>query len=445
MALKFKIQKYKKFILLVAGILILTLVYSINFFDISNIDGKVVYFPKFQKDSENLIIASVLTKNYTDFHIDPYGLAILRNNETNIYVPVDEEIDAAKQKINQTEVNNIKPYKSLVGLQGHVVNFFYRLGIKNFSIFRLGSAFLTAVVLIGICYMIQKNYNTLLASIFFVTFALSPWITAFARNLYWAVFLWFLPLLLVFIYQQMHNPQKIKQRLVLVLICFAVFVKSLCGYEYLSAIMIIAVIPIILDFFKTKKRIEKIEAIKNFLKISIVMVVGFMLAFIIHANMRGNGNIIDGAKDIYRQDVERRLSVGKYYNEDVAILNESKKISTVEVLKKYISFETPLLIGLIGGGSFTLILVASFLFLVSDLLKDCKKIKFDLILWLLMLAAPLSWYILAKPHSYIHTHVNYVLWYFGFIQVSLYVIVKRALLFIKNFKGEKEKYADLSW
>jgi hypothetical protein len=35
-----------------------------------------------------------------------------------------------------------------------------------------------------------------------------------------------------------------------------------------------------------------------------------------------------------------------------------------------------------------------------------------------------SWFILGKSHSFIHVHMNYVLWYFGSVQVSLYIVLK---------------------
>lgn len=437
-----KSQKYKKQFLLIIGVLLLTLTYSVNFFDIRNNGKGSTYFPKFQKDSENLIITSVLAQNFTQSQVNPYGLAVLVNNETNKYVYVYEDVNIAKQQFLQTEINTVKPYKSLVGFQGHVINFFYRLGIKNFSVFRLVSAFLMAVALVGVCYMIFKTYNSLLSGIFFITFALSPWLTAFARNLYWVGFLWFLPLLLVLIYQQ-HQSTKKGRCILLILIGLALFIKSLCGYEYLSTIMITAMIPVVVDFFRCKRRSDRVNIVKTFIKISAVMIIGFVMAFTVHATLRGNGNVLSGAKNIYKMDVKRRMAVGSY-SDEVAAVNDSKQALTIEVLKTYMSFNTSLLTGLIEGSSFALILVASFLLLVSDLIKDYKKLELDLIMWVLTLMATLSWFILAKPHSYIHTHINYVLWYFGFIQVSLYVIIKRIIMFVRNYKVKKENYADFS-
>lgn len=437
MALKKIIQKHKKRLLLVLGVVVLFLAYAINLFDINNSNRGVTNFPKFQKDSENLVVTSVLARNYTKVQFGSYGLGFLKDNKAHRYVFVEEDVTAAKQRFSQTDIQTIRPYKSLVGVQGYVISFFYRLGIRKFVIFRLITALLLALVLVVICYMIYKKYNGLLAGICFVTFALSPWLTAFARNLYWMSFLWFLPLLLVFVYQQTKTSELVKKRVLLGLIGAVIFIKSLGGYEYLSSIMIIAVTPIVLDFFKLKTKAAKLQTVKTFMQISVVMVLGFVLAFTLHASMRGEGNIVSGAKDIYEKDIKRRLSVGQFHSNELAVLNKSKQISTIEVLKKYASFDTQLLTGLIGGNSFMLLVVSSFLFLVVDAMKNYQKVKLELIVWILTLLAPLSWYILAKPHSYIHTHMNYVLWYFGFIQVTLYVIVKRALLFIKNFKLER--------
>ena len=36
----------------------------------------------------------------------------------------------------------------------------------------------------------------------------------------------------------------------------------------------------------------------------------------------------------------------------------------------------------------------------------------------------ISWFVLGKAHSYIHTHLNFVMWYFGFVQLILYIPIK---------------------
>ncbi len=38
-----------------------------------------------------------------------------------------------------------------------------------------------------------------------------------------------------------------------------------------------------------------------------------------------------------------------------------------------------------------------------------------------------SWFVLAKSHSYVHHHLNGVLFYLPFMQISVYILVKQLL------------------
>lgn len=55
--------------------------------------------------------------------------------------------------------------------------------------------------------------------------------------------------------------------------------------------------------------------------------------------------------------------------------------------------------------------------------KFIKEKYFYSFLYYVMLLAPMSWFVLAKSHSYVHTHMNFVLWYFGFIAIMIYMII----------------------
>jgi hypothetical protein len=46
--------------------------------------------------------------------------------------------------------------------------------------------------------------------------------------------------------------------------------------------------------------------------------------------------------------------------------------------------------------------------------------------------APLSWYVLAKPHSYIHTHLNFVVWYLPF---ALFAAIAVGVLIDESLKS----------
>ena len=66
--------------------------------------------------------------------------------------------------------------------------------------------------------------------------------------------------------------------------------------------------------------------------------------------------------------------------------------------------------------SFLLFIIYSFdIFFLSK-----KSFKF---LFLTSLLAPLSWFIMAKGHSAIHLHINFVLWYITFIPCGMLLII----------------------
>ena len=59
-----------------------------------------------------------------------------------------------------------------------------------------------------------------------------------------------------------------------------------------------------------------------------------------------------------------------------------------------------------------------------NILRKRKNCYRDMVMYIMFLVTTLSWIILGKSHSYIHTHINFVLWYFGFIQICLYEIIQ---------------------
>ena len=102
---------------------------------------------------------------------------------------------------------------------------------------------------------------------------------------------------------------------------------------------------------------------------------------------------------------------------------DSFSASVFVVLAKYLFFKTNVVMG-IPGSLFAL-------FGISPLLikwyytKKSINLPWENETWVIYcvgLVATLSWLVLAKSHSYIHTHINFVLWYFGFVQICMYQI-----------------------
>ena len=347
--------------------------------------------------------------------------------------------DARFLDVDQTELpaGLITAYTSQYGLQGKVLRHIARLFEKEDAVayLRLLCSVLAAFVFTAITLLIAKKYGPVFAVCFYVTFWLSPWIVNFARNLYWVEFTWFLPMAI-----GLFCALRVESRAVRLLSYAAIFaaitVKSLCGYEYLPAIMMGSVAFLLADLVRSvaeKDKKRALLALRTVFLIGIVSIAGFLLAIGIHAQLRGHGNIAEGIQSIFESDVLRRTS-GADLNEFEAYYWDSFNASAWEVLRKYFNFSTDVIAGIPGNvfPVLCLIPVGIFAFELQKRRADPEAIA----LYVLLFLTSVSAICLTKGHSYIHTHLNFVLWYFGFVQVCLYLPVSRFIRFIKTAKGK---------
>ena len=67
--------------------------------------------------------------------------------------------------------------------------------------------------------------------------------------------------------------------------------------------------------------------------------------------------------------------------------------------------------------------------------KD-RKLNPELpVMYLVFFLTSVSWFCLAKAHSYQHTHMNFVLWYFGYIQICFYIVINKVRELFRNVSG----------
>ena len=89
---------------------------------------------------------------------------------------------------NPCPEGRLSKYSQQYGLQGKI---FRKLSIfLNLDLLYLLCAMATAAVLTLVCWLIGIKYNVLAGAVWYVTFLFSPWVTNFARNLYWVEFTW---------------------------------------------------------------------------------------------------------------------------------------------------------------------------------------------------------------------------------------------------------------
>lgn len=326
-------------------------------------------------------------------------------------------------------------YGSQVGLQGKVFRSIGKhLKEENaLQILNLLCSILTAIVLMLVVVLVYKKYNALMSGCFFATFLLSPWVVNFAKNLYWVEFTWFLPMLVGLFCALKINSRKCRI-LSYILVFVSICLKCLCGYEYISTIMMGTIAFLLADFFVAihKKDMNKGALLFRTICITgIVALLGFIFAICFHAVYRGGGNITDGIRDIINNDVLRR-TYGADLNVfiDIQQVADSLDASTWEVLCQYFSFNTEIMTG-ISGNLFPVLCLVPLVIFVFEYRNKQTDVE-NVSLYSVFFLTTVSWFILAKAHSYVHTHMNYVLWYFGFVQICIYIIIRKAAQMIKN-------------
>lgn len=330
-------------------------------------------------------------------------------------------------------VGMLTPYTSQYGLQGKVFrHLMHFIKYENaVTVFHVLCSIAAASVFVIIVFMLYKKYDLLFAGCFYITFWLSPWIVNFARNLYWLEFLWFAPMAIGLFCAWKINSRKC--RIASYVAAFiAITVKCLCGYEYISSIMLGLIAFLLIDLLialAAKQKKKLLLLFRTILIIGVIALLGFFAAICMHAVFKGNGQLLEGIKRIIQEDVLRRTSGGNLSDFDSANW-PAFNASYWTVICKYFKFSTQIIVG-IQGNVFPVLCSVPILIFIYDICNNKVNIQW-MSMYLVFFITAISWFVLAKSHSYFHTHINFVLWYFGYIQVCFYIIIQRCIQIIRK-------------
>ncbi len=367
--------------------------------------------------SEALVLSqAVIAENDIQKFYEDFGLGIIypSRRPSTIYNYDAEYITNilySQQDFSQDDLSYIE-YKSQVGLQGTAVRYLF----KYFDFMSVGKLYILYTVLLSgvlvlISHQLTIKYNIYFGASFLAVSLIYPTISRFARNLYWAEFLWYIPLLLGLMC--LNYPGR--RFIIYPLIFISIFIKCLCGYEFLSSILISEVMFIICDFIICKQ--NRKQLFKTFAAVSAISLSAFAAALLIHAYMYGGSDgIFTGLSGIFREIVQKR-TYGSADNFE-QILSESLNSSVFTVLAKYFTFE-------ILGKVISIVTVVTAGLVLYKVINKQEEYIMQAVLFVLSLLSPLSWLILAKSHSYVHISLNISLFALGYMQVCGYILVKR--------------------
>ncbi len=365
----------------------------------------------YQATSERAVVSVIIANQENlDLGERKFGLGVITTAQFEDPYQLYENSEALTQGFNYRE------YKSQLGLQGWLFGFLGGYVPHPIAALRLLNCALMAIVITLICVEIFKYYGLIFSIAFYLITFISARVTDFAPNLYWVEFTWFLPMLLGLIC--LNHPEK--RRWIYPLFFIAFFIKCACGYEFVTTVFLGGIMFLIAEWFRCKKEdtLKKKELFRTILIIGILALLAFATAITLQAFLRGNGDLMDGFTNIYQKDVLRRT----FGNADdfAEVYADSLNATVLDVILKYLWFR-------ITGKLALFFLLAALLVIIYRTIKEKKLPIKDLTLYMVTLVTCISWYVFGKSHSYIHTDLNNVMWYMGFMQTCAYIVIRFVL------------------
>jgi hypothetical protein len=285
------------------------------------------------------------------------------------------------------------------------------------------------------------------ASLFVLASALlSPWLVVFGGKLWWSMWSFYLPMAVVMYYLKRRSAYHHRRCGLLVFI--AVFAKCVfTGYEYITTTVIMITVPFVYHGMRDRWSFRELKRGLLTVASSSSLAVLLSLAILCIQIASVEGSLLEGADYIW-YSLQKRTVVDTRGWEPV--YDAGLEFSVVSVVVRYVTgtyfdvgnylhTSNPFvrrfvfqirylhLICLFG-------IVSVFLYALRRRYPDKEKPQGDIALvsatWFSLLA-PLSWFTIFMSHSYVHTHMDFIVWQmpftlFGFALCGL--VLRRTLV-----------------
>lgn len=364
-------------------------------------------FYYFQRDSDNLTLGRVIGDPSKDDKT--FFLGMYTSGDENVFI-TNYDLYANDQDPADLEY---VPYYQQLGLQGDIYRLIDKIlptsNAANIVLFEMLNCALLAGVLLCLLHWVKNEFGTISFVLCFFSLFYNPWLTMGAGSIYWCFWIYFTSLVVnLFILSKEYN-EKTKLQLLSLSVFVFTLLKCASGYEFVTVILICGELPLFYYAIKEKWNFKKF--FMYFSATSVIAVMGFVSGIFLHVL---KGIFTNHYTDVVRAilgSMSYRLGLGN--TEALSdVLKESLNVSYHDLLKTYLTGGTIDIV--FNQNMLSLICIGIFSFLVAltsvkNMLNDAK-IRSLTMLVVISLLAPLSWIVLAKGHSYIHTHINYILW-----------------------------------
>lgn len=390
------------------------------------------WFDDFQVSSESQVLGRLAASEREGIFFQAGLLGRYFNDGKNVKL---EQYDFYKNKDIILERETFRAYESQIGGQGLVFSFMDVISPFsndfNFEIFKFCSALLFAFILSLFLLWVYKKYGLSSAIITLALFLLSHWLTVFGRNLYWVVGVLFIPfitMLFILNRESMNKTISITSKKLILIAFILVLIKCLfTGFELVTTSVIMFGTPLLYYAYLDKWPFKIfIQRVLNIAIGSLASIVLYLFAMSYQLSLV-KGSFAKGLKHITNSFLKRTSGNNVDFS---GLLQESLESTVPMVLEKYwngiaidlntyISTDWASLLRIDFGELILILIIFSFLAQLPKKVSHTIGEKLEenraliIVMWL-SIAAPLSWFVIFKGHSYIHTHTNFIAWYMPF-------------------------------
>ncbi len=346
-------------------------------------------------------------------------------------------------------------YKSVPGFQG--VIFYYIkivLGLEpstSIQIFTWLMISLMAITLTIFVLWLMREFGRLTFVLNLVYISFSPWVLLFAPNFYWNLWVFYLAFLVMTVTFAKGYPSP---WWVFGIMHGLVFVKILFnGFEYITTAIIMSSVPIVyyslLDRWQLRNFVIQMGAAIS----GATAAIASGLATLTLQITLNTGNYRDGLA--HWVDAFGRRATGNP-DEYSGIYAESLRASTFSVVWEYLNGPALVFVNarfspiIPSNNAISYLSILILVMIISTILIywlcvsgkrteiHRKTIALLVTTWYSLLA-PLSWLIIFKAHSYIHTFMNYIVWQMPFMFFGIALIgyfFSNLATFLPSSRGE---------
>ena len=416
------------------------------------------WFDTHQRDTESLIIGRMV-KSRQDGIFSVGGLTGAGIADIQQKWITSSQIDNQYSAyLNKHSFDKFSPYMSQIGGQGIIFSLLDRRiplspQIKLWSFYVLTALF-SAIALTAIINWFYEEFGGWVAIFVVGSAVFSQWLTVFGKNLWWSLWAFYLPMIVVLYLLKRHRVPSNHQFIRFgILIFISVLIKCFInGFEYITTTLIMMVTPCV--YYAVLDRWNRHQYLKWTLAAVGGSSVAIFFSLIILCFQIG------AAKDGFMDGVAHVIySFGKRTHGEAGGFPEvyaaSLEAGTVGVVVTYVngiffdlnnylsvtnSFISNFLLKIRYGYLIVLfMLMSTLLFLRSEKMMAERRQHSIALIWTtwFSILAPLSWYVIFKAHSYIHTHMSFLLWQMPFTFFGFAVFGTAVMVWTKKTKSQQ--------